>query len=131
MTSCPSGLRTRRGGGGSNADSSLDHVPPPPWRHRPINQGVIDGKTEDHGDVLKRDCGLATRKVERVGLRMPPVHQCHQRRGVHQWQTAGDEPSKREEPCTTYERCVPLVLRKGAVRANPDRGQHLQHKISK
>jgi hypothetical protein len=68
---------------GLQANSSPDEVPPPAWSHRPRNRTAIDGKTKDHGDILQRHRGLATRKVKRVGLRMPPVDKCRQRGGVH------------------------------------------------
>jgi hypothetical protein len=86
--------------GGSNADSFPDTVPPTTWRHRPTDRSVIDGKTNDHAGVLQHHRGLATRKVERVGLRMPLVHKSHQRGGVHHQQIACDELSKRQEPRT-------------------------------
>jgi hypothetical protein len=63
-------------GGGVKADSLSDGVPPPDGRHLPTNRSDIGGKTKDHGDVLQRHHGLATRKVERVGLQTPPVHKC-------------------------------------------------------
>jgi hypothetical protein len=52
----------------SNADSSLDGVPPPIWKHRATNQSAVDEKTNDHDDVLQRHRGLITRKVERVDI---------------------------------------------------------------
>jgi hypothetical protein len=71
--------------GGSNAGSSPDNVPPPPWRHWPTNQSVVNGKTKDHGDILKHHRGIAAHKVERVGLQTSLVHLCCQCHGVHQW----------------------------------------------
>jgi hypothetical protein len=56
-----------------NAESSLDGVPPPIW-HRATNRSAVDGKTNDHDDVLQRHRGLVTRKMERVDLWMPSVH---------------------------------------------------------
>jgi hypothetical protein len=96
-------------GVGVNVDSSHDAIPPPSWRHRPTNRGAINEHTQDHGDILKRRRGLTARQVKHVGLWMPPVHKCHQHDGVHHRQTADDEPSKRQEPSTTYEQHVPLV----------------------
>jgi hypothetical protein len=110
---------------GLKVDSSPDGVPPPAWRHRPRNRCAVDGETKDHGDVLQCHCGLPTRKVERVGLRMPLVHKCHQCGGVHHRQTAGDEASKQQEPRTTYEWRVPLVPHHRAMRANPEWGQSM------
>jgi hypothetical protein len=52
----------------SNADSSLDGVPPPIWKHRATNRSAVDGKTNDHDDVLQRHHGLVTRKMERMDL---------------------------------------------------------------
>jgi hypothetical protein len=81
--------------GGSKANRLSNGVPPPGRRHHPTNRSAIDRKIKDHGDILHCHHDLARRKVERVGLQMPPVHECHQRGGVYQWQTAVDEPSKR------------------------------------
>jgi hypothetical protein len=112
---------------GSKANRLSNGVPPPGRRHHPTNRRAIDGKTKDHGDVLQRHRDLAIRKVERVGLRTPPVHKCHQRGGVHQWQTTIGEPSKRQDPCTMYERLIPLIPRQGAMRADPERLQTLSN----
>jgi hypothetical protein len=71
------------GGGGSNADSLSDGVPPPGGRYQPTNRSDVDEKTKDHYDVLQHHCGLTTGKVEHVGLRMPPIHKCRQHGGVH------------------------------------------------
>jgi hypothetical protein len=54
------------------------------------------------------------------GLWTPPVHECHQRGGIHQRQTMVDEPSKRQEPRTMYERLIPLVRVQGSVRVDPE-----------
>jgi hypothetical protein len=98
--------------GGLNADSLFDGVPPPDGRHHPTNSSVIDEKTKDHDDILQCHRSLTTRKVEHVPLPMPPVHKCYQRGRVHQRQAkGGDEPSKRQEPLTTYEWLIPLVPR--------------------
>jgi hypothetical protein len=68
--------------------------------------------------------------VERVCLQTPPVHKCYQHGGVHQWHTtSGDEPSKRQEPRTTYERLVPLIPHQGVVYADPKVLQTLWNKI--
>jgi hypothetical protein len=109
--------------GGSNADSFPDTVPPTTWRHRPTDRSVIDGKTNDHADILQHHRGLMTRKVECVGLRTPLVHKSHQHGGVHHQQIAGDELSKRQEPRTSYERCVLLIPHQGAMHADHERGQ--------
>jgi hypothetical protein len=93
----------------SKSNHLSDGVPPPGRRHHPTNRSTVDGKTKNHGDVLQRHHNLARRKVEHVGLRMPPVHKCRQRGSVHQRQPAVDELSKRQKPCTTYDRLVPLV----------------------
>jgi hypothetical protein len=79
----------------SLSSSVSDVVPPPSWRHRPTNWGVINGQTQDHGNILKCHPGLTTRKVEHVGLRTPPVHKCRQRNGVHHRQTTDDDPTRR------------------------------------
>jgi hypothetical protein len=68
---------------------------------------------------------LPTRKVERVGLRTPPVYKSHQRSRVHHRQMAGHEMSKQQEPGTPYERRVPLVPRQGAVHTDPERQESL------
>jgi hypothetical protein len=107
--------------GGSNANSLYNGVPSPGGRHHPTNKSAVDEKTKDHGDILQRHRGLATRKVERVGLQTPLVDKCRQHDGVHQRQTAGgDEPSKRQEPRTTFERLIPLVPRQEAVGVDPE-----------
>jgi hypothetical protein len=108
-----------------NADSSPDRVPPPSWKHRPTNWSAVDGKTKDHGGVLQRHRHLNGRKVDRVGLRTPPVHRCRQHGGVHYRQTAGDEPSKQQEPRTLYEWRIPLIPRQGVARVDPERGQSM------
>jgi hypothetical protein len=72
-------LLIREDVGGSNADSLSNGVPPPGGRHQPTNRSAVNGKTNDHGDILQRHHGLATRKVESVGLQTPPVHKCRQR----------------------------------------------------
>jgi hypothetical protein len=105
---------------GSQVDSSRDGVPPPGWRHRPINRCAIDGKTEDHGNVLQHHRDLPTWKVERVGLRTSPVYKCHQRGRVHHRPMAGHDTSKRQEPDTPYEWRIPLIPRQGAVRTDPE-----------
>jgi hypothetical protein len=110
---------------GSQADSSRDGVPPPGWRHRPRNWCAVNGKTEDHGDVMQRHRGLPTQKVERVGLQTPPVYKCRQRGKVHHRQMAGHETSKRQEPGTPYEQRVPLVPQQGVVRTDPERQESL------
>jgi hypothetical protein len=69
--------------------------------------------------------GHHTQKVECVGLWMPPVHKCHQRGGVHQRQTAGDEPSKWQEPHMPYEWLIPVVPHQGAMCAGPKQLQTL------
>jgi hypothetical protein len=56
----------------------------------------------------------------RVGLRTPTVHECCQCGSGHQWQTTINEPRKRQEPHTTYERLILLVLVHGAMRADPE-----------
>jgi hypothetical protein len=115
---------------GSNADSLSYRVLPPGGRHHPTNRSDVDGKTKDHDDIMRRHCSLATRKVERVRLWTPPVHKCCQRGGVHQRQAAcGDEPKKRQEPRTTYERLIPLIPRQGALRVDPKMLQTLWNKI--
>jgi hypothetical protein len=111
--------------GGSQADRSHDGVPPLGWRHCPRNRCAVDGKTEDHGDVLQRHHGLPTRKVECVGLQTPPVYKCRQRGGVHHRQMARHETSKRQEHITSYERRVPLVPRQGVVRTDLERQESL------
>jgi hypothetical protein len=111
--------------GGSQVNNSHDGVPPPGSRHHPRNRCAVDGKTEDHGDVLQRHRDLPTRKVERVGLQTPPVYMCRQRGRVHHRQMAGHDMSKRPEPNTPYEWCVPLVPRQGAVRTDPERQESL------
>jgi hypothetical protein len=108
--------------GESKVDSSPNGVPPPAWRHRPRNRRVVDGETKDHSNVLQCHRGLPTWKVERVGLRTPPVHKCRQCGGVHHRQTTGDKVSKRQEPCMAYKWRVPLVPREGVVRADPKQG---------
>jgi hypothetical protein len=113
--------------GGSKVNGLSDGVPPPGRRHHPTNRSTVDGKTKDHGDVLQRHRDLARREVEHVGLQTPPVHECHQRGGVHQWQTAVDEPSKQQEPCTTFEWLVPLLPVQGVVRTDPERLQTLSN----
>jgi hypothetical protein len=80
---------------GSKANCLSDRVSPLDRSHHPTDWSAVDGKTKDHGDVLQRHRDLARWKVECVGLRTPPVHEHHQRGGVHQRQTVGDEPSKR------------------------------------
>jgi hypothetical protein len=112
---------------GSNANGLSNGVPPPGKRHHPTNRSAIDGKTKDHGDVLQHHRDLARRKVEHVGLWTPPVHECHQRGGIHQWQTMVDEPSKWQEPRTMYERLIPLVRVQGSVRVDPERLQTLSN----
>jgi hypothetical protein len=106
--------------GGSKSNGLSDEVPLPSRRHHPQNRSAIYGKTKDLGDVLQRHRDLTRWKVERVGLWTPPVHECHQRGDAHQWQTAVDEPSKRQEPRTMYEQLIPLVLVQGAVRVDPE-----------
>jgi hypothetical protein len=98
---------------GSKANRMSDGVPPLGRRHHPTNRSAIDGKTKDHGDVLQHHRDLTRRKVECMGLGTPPVHDRRQHGGVHQRQTAGDEPSKWHEPCTMYEWLVPLVPHQG------------------
>jgi hypothetical protein len=110
---------------GSQADSCRDRVPPPSWRHRPRNWCAVDGKTDDHGDVLQHHHDLPTQKVERVGLQTPSVYKCHQRGRVHHRQMVGHDTSKRQEPGTPYERCVPLVPRQGDVRMDPEQQESL------
>jgi hypothetical protein len=111
--------------GSSKANGLRDGVPQPGRRHHPTNRSAVNGKTKDHGDVLQRHHDLARRKVERVGLRTPPVHESHQRGGIHQRQTAVDEPSKRQEPRTTYEQLIQQVPVQGGMRADPERLQML------
>jgi hypothetical protein len=89
---------------GSKANRMSDGVPPPDRRHHPTNQSAVDGKTKDHDDVLQRHRDLARRKVERVGLQMPLIHEHRKRGGVHQRHTTGHEPSKGQELRLTYER---------------------------
>jgi hypothetical protein len=117
-------------GRGPKANRLSDGVPPLGRRHHPTNRSVVDGKTKDHDDILQHHRDLARWKVERVGLRMPPVHERRQRGGVHQRQTAGDKPSMWQEPRTTYERLIPLVPRQGAMRADPERLQTLLNTIT-
>jgi hypothetical protein len=112
---------------GSKANRLFDGVPPPGRRHQPTNRSVIDGKTEDHGDLLQCHRDLARWKVERVGLRTPPVHECCKCGGVHQRQTAVDELSKRQEPRMMYEWLVPLIPCQGAVCVDPKRLQMLSN----
>jgi hypothetical protein len=113
--------------GGSKANRLSDRLPPPGGRHHPTNRRAIDGKTKDHGDVLQCHCDLVRWKVDCVGLRAPPVHERRQRSGVHQRQAAGDEPSKRQEPCTTYEWLIPHIPRQRVVHADPERLQMLSN----
>jgi hypothetical protein len=115
--------------GGSKANRLSDGVPPPGRRHHPTNRSAIDGKTKDHGNILQHHRALARQKVERVGLWMPPVHECRQRGGIHQQQTTVDEPSKWQETPTTYEQLIPLVPRQGVVRVDPERLQTLPNTI--
>jgi hypothetical protein len=111
--------------GRSKANGLRDGVPQPGRRHHPTNRSAVNGKTKDHGDILQRHHDLARRKVERVGLRTPPVHESHQCGGIHQRQTAVDEPSKRQEPRTTYEQLIQQVPVQGGMRADPERLQML------
>jgi hypothetical protein len=83
---------------GSKANGLFDGVPLPGRRHHLTNRSVVDGKTKDHGDIQQHHRDLTRWKVEPVGLRMPPVHECHQHGGGHQRQTTVDEPSKWQEP---------------------------------
>jgi hypothetical protein len=79
------------------------------------------------GPVQVLPIDLVRRKVERVCLRTPPIHECHQRSGVHQRQIAGDEPSKWQEPRMIYERLVPLIPHHGVVRVDPEQLQTLSN----
>jgi hypothetical protein len=95
-----------RGGGQMPIASTMVSLHPV---HQLRNRSSVDGKTKDHGDILQYHRGLATRKVECVGLWTPLVHKCHQHDGVHQRQTAGKELSKRQEPRMMYEQLLPVI----------------------